>query len=214
MNIVLKNIKKDYKDKRVLDIDKLTIKKGKITGIIGPNGAGKSTLINIIAGLDNDFLGEVEYGGKKLDKNLYKNMTLVNQKPYLFKRNVYDNIAYPLKIRGYKKDYIKDKTDEMLERFDICDLKHKKAHKLSGGESQKVSLSRALIFKPKLLLLDEPTSNIDPDAINIMEREIVNFNKNNNATVLMITHNMAQAKRICDELIYLSKGVVMENGVF
>lgn len=214
MDIFLKDIRKYYKERKILNIDKLTIEKKKITGIIGPNGAGKSTLINIIAGLDNNFLGQVEYNGKKLDNYLYKNITLVNQKPYLFKRSVYDNIAYPLKIRGFNKVDIKNKVEDMIRKFEIDDLKDKRAHKLSGGESQKVSLARALVFNPKLLLLDEPTSNIDPDSIKIMEREIMNFNKSSNSTVIIITHNMSQAKRMCNTLVYLSKGDVIEDDIF
>ncbi|NBI05970.1 ATP-binding cassette domain-containing protein [Senegalia massiliensis] len=214
MDIFLKDIRKYYKERKILNIDKLTIEKKKITGIIGPNGAGKSTLINIIAGLDNNFLGQVEYNGKKLDNYLYKNITLVNQKPYLFKRSVYDNIAYPLKIRGFNKVDIKNKVEDMIRKFEIDDLKDKRAHKLSGGESQKVSLARALVFNPKLLLLDEPTSNIDPDSIKIMEREIMNFNKSSNSTVIIITHNMSQAKRMCNKLVYLSKGDVIEDDIF
>jgi len=213
MDIFLKDIRKYYKERKILNIDKLTIEKKKITGIIGPNGAGKSTLINIIAGLDNKFSGQIEYSGKKLDDYLYKNITLVNQKPYLFKRSVYDNIAYPLKIRGYEKEHLKNKVEDMIKKFDIDYLRDKKAHKLSGGESQKVSLARALVFNPKLLLLDEPTSNIDPDSVKVMEREIINFNKNSNSTVIIITHNMSQAKRICNKLVYLSKGDVIENGI-
>jgi tungstate transport system ATP-binding protein len=164
--------------------------------------------LNIIGGIDKEFEGSIRYNGKLLNKEIATNMTYVFQKPYLFRRKVYDNIAYPLKLRKVNKDRIEKAVQEILERLEITDLVNKKGHKLSGGESQKVALARALIFEPKLLLLDEPTSNIDPESIKVLEREIVRFNKETNGTVLIVTHNLNQAKRICDDIIYLSFGRV------
>lgn len=208
VEISVKNLEKYYSQKQVLNIEDLIIEKGKITGLIGPNGSGKSTLLNIIAGLDKDFNGIIKYDGKLIHRGIYKNMTLVSQKPYLFKRKVYENIGYPLKLRKANREQINIKTEEIIERFEIEDLKYKKAHLLSGGESQKVSLARALVFDPKLLLLDEPTSNIDPESIKIMEREILRFNQETKGTVLIVTHNMEQSERLCDNLIYLEEGKV------
>lgn len=208
MQVSVKNLKRYYSEKLVLDIDNLTMEKGKITGIIGPNGSGKSTLLNIVAGLDDEYLGTVEYNRQLINKNIYRKMTIVSQKPYLFRRKVYDNIEYPLKIRKMKKDKIKMKVDDIIERFEIEDLRDKRAHLLSGGESQKVSLARALVFEPRLLLLDEPTSNIDPESIKIMEREIVRFNEETKGTVIIVTHNMEQSRRLCHDIIYLEEGKV------
>lgn len=208
MKILMQNIRKSYSEKLVLNIEKLEFKKGKITGIIGPNGCGKTTLLHIIAGLDREFSGIVKYNGKLINKNIYNEMTLATQKPYLFKRTVKDNIAYPLKLRNYKKEEIKKETGKIIKQFEIEELKNKKAHLLSGGESQKVNLARAMVFKPKLLLLDEPTSNIDPESIKIMEREILRFNKETKGTILIVTHNMEQSRRLCDHIVYLDEGKV------
>ncbi|SHH16972.1 ATP-binding cassette domain-containing protein [Tepidibacter thalassicus] len=208
MDVQISNLKKYYNDKLVLDIDNLKIKKGIITGIVGPNGAGKSTLLNIIAGMDSDFEGTILYDGKSINKKIYKEMTIVFQKISLFRRSVYENIEYPLKIRGVSKWERRLKVENILKILDIFDLKDKKAHLLSGGESQKVSLGRALVFNPKLLLLDEPTSNIDVNSTIVMEREIVNHNKINNATVVIITHDFKQAKRLCDEIVWIERGKV------
>ncbi len=208
MEVLISDIRKFYSNKLVLYIDRLRFPKGKITGIIGPNGSGKTTLLNIIGGLDKEYTGQVIYDGKALTQGIYKNMTLVTQKPYLFRRKVYENIEYPLKIRKIDKSERRKKVQDIIRRFEIEKLKDEKAHLLSGGESQKVSLARALVFEPKLLLLDEPTSNIDPESIKIMEREILRFNEETKGTVLIVTHNIEQSKRLCDDVIYLEEGKV------
>ena len=208
MEVLISDIRKFYSNKLVLNIDKLRFPKGKITGIIGPNGSGKTTLLNIIGGLDREYTGQVIYDGKALTQGIYRNMTLVTQKPYLFRRKVYENIEYPLKIRKVNKQERIKKVQDIIKRFEIEELQDKKAHLLSGGESQKVSLARALVFEPKLLLLDEPTSNIDPESIKIMEREILGFNEETKGTVLIVTHNIEQSKRLCDDVIYLEEGKV------
>ncbi len=209
MEIQIENVSKTYGEKKVLDIDRLKIEKGKITGIIGANGSGKSTLLNIIAGLDNEFDGAVLYNGSYLDKDIRKNITLVFQTAYLFKRTVYKNIAYPLKIRKVKKEKIKAKVLELMKTLEIEDLKYKIGSKLSGGETQKVALARALVFNPELLLLDEPTSNIDPEYIEHMEKSIIKYNKENKGTVIIVTHNIDQAERLCHNIIKLERGKVI-----
>lgn len=209
MRIELENIKKFYGEKKVLDIDSLGIPEGKITGITGSNGSGKSTMLNIISNMDGDYEGIVRFNGQVLDNNIRNEMTLVFQKPYLFRRRVYDNICYPLKLRNIDKDKQKELALKVIKDLEIEDLMDKKGNKLSGGETQKVALARAMVFNPKLLLLDEPTSNIDPQFTKIIEREIRNFNKNTKATIVIITHNMEQSERLCDEIISLNEGKVI-----
>lgn len=213
MKLYIEKLIKKYGDKEVLNIDKLSIEEGKITGIAGPNGSGKSTLLNIIGRLDYEYLGKIEYNGGNLDRDMERSMTHVFQKPYLFRRSVYDNIAYPLRLRRVEDETEQGLVLDISRRLEIEDLLEKKAHLLSGGESQKVALARALVFGPRLLLLDEPTSNIDPESIKIMEREIMRFNKDTKATVVIVTHNLDQSKRICDNIIYLNLGRVSINGL-
>ncbi|MBZ4646771.1 MAG: putative transporter ATP-binding protein [Clostridia bacterium] len=208
MQISIRNLKKFYNDKLILDIEHLNFPNGKITGLVGPNGAGKSTLLNIISGLDQRYSGSVRYDNKNLDEDVLKKMTLVFQKSYLLRRSVYENIEYPLKIRGIPKSQREKEVEDILKKLGIAELRDKKAHLLSGGESQKVAFARALIFKPQILLLDEPASNIDSDTVEDFERQIINFNREIGATVVMITHNTRQAKRICDKVIYLKNGRV------
>lgn len=209
MKISISYLKKYYKDKLALDIEGLNIHEGKITGIYGPNGSGKTTLLRIISGLDKKFEGNVRFNEKILDKYILQNITLVFQRPHLLKRKVYDNIDYPLKIRNVNKSDRQQKIKSVIDRLEINQIKNNKANQLSGGESQKIALARALVFEPKLLLLDEPTSNIDTASTRIIEREILRYNKENQATIIVITHDLDQAKRMCDEIIYMQDGKVV-----
>jgi len=203
MEVKIVNLKKYYGERQILNIESLDIEKGKITGITGSNGCGKTTLLNIIAGLDKDYNGNINYDGVKLSKKIIENMTIVFQKPYLFKRTVYENIEYPLKIRKMNKSEMKSLVLNTINNLEIEHLMEKKAHLLSGGESQKVALARALVFKPQLVLLDEPTSNIDPDSIKILEREIIRFNEKTGATIIIVTHNVDQSTRLAHKIIQM-----------
>jgi len=128
---------------------------------------------------------------------------MVFQTPYLLKRSVYDNIAYPLQLRHRPSAEIKQKTDAMIARLGIEKLAKQYAHKLSGGESQKVALARALIFEPELVLLDEPMSGIDAASVSFMEQMIQEYAREYRKTVIMITHNARQAEELCDRIVHL-----------
>ncbi len=203
MEVKIQNVKKHYDGKEILNIGEMIIEKHKITSVIGPNGSGKTTLLSMLGGLDFDYSGSILYDGKILSKEIADNVTTVFQKPYLFKRTVYENIEYPLKIRRVKREKRQKKVIDIMGRLDIMDLKDKRADLLSGGESQKVALARSIVFSPKLLLLDEPTSNIDPESIVAMEKEILRFNADSGATILIVTHNMEQNKRLSHKIIEL-----------
>jgi tungstate transport system ATP-binding protein len=206
MEVKVRNLKKYYKENLVLDIADYTFKEGQIIGLRGPNGVGKSTLLNIIAGLDPQFEGEVLYDGKPLDEKIQKEITEVFQKPFLFKRKVKDNIKYPMLLRRLDKVEIERRTLELAKALDIEDLLNKRGNQLSGGEAQKVALARALVIRPKLLLLDEPTSSIDEEAMITIENCILNFHKQSNATIIIVTHDAIQSDRICDEVVFLERG--------
>ncbi len=212
MKIQVREIRKLYDNSVKLNIQELTVQRGQICGIIGANGAGKSTLMRIIAGLDRDFQGKVYYGENR-DRAIPRlAMTVVFQKPYLLQTTVENNIAYPLKLRNYSKHQIHKRVNELLEEFRLTHLAKRKAWKLSGGEIQKVALARALSFKPELLLLDEPTSNIDPQTLTLLENIIKKSNATDNTGVIMVTHNLSQAKRLCHKLLWLNGGEVYAYG--
>lgn len=211
MDITIESLNKKYGDRVVLNIDSLSLENGKIYGIIGPNGAGKSTMLRIIAGLEDTTSGSVLYNNMLKD-SVIKSITYMRQRPYLLRTSVFNNIAYPLKLRKYKKDIIDEKVIDIVKEFNLFDLRNQLATSLSGGEAQKVALARALVFEPKLLLLDEPTANIDPNSIELIEKEILKRNKDKNMTTIIITHNMGQARRLCDELIFMKEGKIVEHG--
>ena len=203
MEVRLEQVSKQYGSKQVFASLNEVFESGKITGLIGDNGAGKSTLLRLIAGLDLDYSGQIYYDGKLLSKPLYQQMTMVFQTPYLLKRSVYDNIAYPLQIRHRSVAEIRQKTEAMIARLGIEKLADQYAHKLSGGESQKVALARALIFEPDLVLLDEPMSGIDAASVRFMEEMIQEYVREYHKTVIMITHNARQAQELCDRIVHL-----------
>ncbi|WP_240503535.1 phosphate ABC transporter ATP-binding protein [Natranaerobius trueperi] len=209
----LKHISKSYNDKTVLDIDNLTIRRGEILGLVGPSGAGKSTLLRILNFIEHTDTGKINFLDKTYTKNklpdldIRRKVTTVFQRPYLMTSSVYQNIIYPLKIRNQSYDH---EVDEIIEKLGLTQLKHKRADKLSGGEAQRVALARALVFKPEVILLDEPTSNLDPANVKIIEDMIEDYRTKLNATIVIVTHNVFQAKRLATKVSLLYKGKLIE----
>jgi tungstate transport system ATP-binding protein len=213
----LHNIKKKY-DKEVLNIDELLIKQGQIHGIIGPSGAGKSTLLRIINLLTPPDSGYVIYKGKKVPANgqgrlvVQRSMALVFQRNLLFKESVYHNIAYGLKARGFKHGEIHKRVTRLLEQIGLIDLSARRADTLSGGEAQRVAIARAIAFEPELLLLDEPTANLDPANVEMIEKIIAGLRSSHSISVIMVTHNIFQAQRVADQVIFINQGKIVESG--
>lgn len=208
MKINIEHLKKNYDGKNVLNIEALEIPSGKITAVIGPNGAGKSTLLNLIAGIDQASGGKIFYDGSNdIPRD---QVTMGFQKPYLLSGSVDKNISYPLKIRGWDKTRIEERLYHLAKELKLTDHRKKKSWKLSGGEIQKVALARSLSFSPKLLLLDEPTANIDPSTVTDIEKILKGFNREEGTTIVIISHNLAQARRISDYVVLLNHGKVVE----
>ncbi len=212
MRLYMNNLTKEYEGRKVLDIGELLIEAGALYGIIGPNGAGKSTLLNLIAGLMRPTAGSLLYGEEMSVSAPYRNMTMVFQTPYLIRTTVEKNIAYPLKLRGWGNEQIEERVGELTEELGLTDFRKQKSWKLSGGETQKVALARALAFRPKLLLLDEPTANVDPSTTAEIERMLKKINEKEGTTVILITHNLVQARRLCEEVLFMDQGKVVEYG--
>lgn len=214
--IEIYNLKKIFENNTVIDIPYLKIKKGKITAVIGPSGSGKSTLMALINGLAKPSEGKIIIEGEEFSANrdyseyIRKQMTMVFQEPVMFKETLEKNIEYGLKLRGVKD--IKNKIFNISELLGIQDKLKQRASTLSGGEASRASLARAMVFEPKLLILDEPTSNLDPQNVAVIEAALKNMQKVLANTIIVVTHNMFQAKRIADEAVFILDGKVVEFG--
>jgi tungstate transport system ATP-binding protein len=213
----MKSLKKTY-DKEVLEVEHLTLTKGCIYGIIGPSGAGKSTLLRMINLLTPPSSGEIIFSGKPVPVNgaerlkLQRRMALVFQQTLLFKDSVWNNVAYGLKARGFPKTEVKERVDLLLEQVGLKEFASRRADTLSGGEAQRVAIARAVAFEPELLLLDEPTANLDPGNIELIEKMITDLARAKDITVVMVTHNIFQARRIADHVIFINQGKIVEMG--
>ncbi|MGB7446188.1 MAG: phosphate ABC transporter ATP-binding protein [Dethiobacteria bacterium] len=215
--IEIENLTKRY-TREVLNIPRLSLERGKIYGIIGPSGAGKSTLLRILNLITPPDSGEIRFDGQPVPENsaarlsLQRRMTLVFQKPVLFKTSVRENVAYGLKARGFKQKEIAGRVGALLEQVGMREMAERRADTLSGGEAQRVALARAVAFNPELLLLDEPTANLDPANVELMEKLIVQLNRDSGMTIIMVTHNIFQARRLAHLVIFLYQGSVVEMG--
>jgi tungstate transport system ATP-binding protein len=210
-NFRLEDIEKNYATVKAIDLINLEVSGGKIIVLIGVNGAGKTTLLRIIAGLDKQDKGCVFFNGETVtDKELRQIATLVFQRTAMFSMSVYDNLAFGLKLRGKKDAEIKERIAETLHNVGLKNFEKRRAKRTSGGEQQRIALARAFLLEPKILLLDEPTANLDPNSATIIERVIMNRRKRENI-IIMATHNLSQAKRIGDEIVHIHNGKIIER---
>lgn len=211
----VENLIKNYGDKNVLNIEAMEIYKNKITAIIGPSGAGKSTLLHLLNGIEPPSSGSIWFEDRRIeykdmDLDIRRSMVMVFQKPVVFSTTVYENLAYGLKLRGIEKKEIEKRVEEMLEVTGLKDKSQQKANTLSGGEAQRVAVARAMIIRPKALLLDEPTTNLDPANVLTIE-ELIKYGKNRyGISVIIVTHNMFQARRLSDNCLFMLGGRIIE----
>ncbi len=212
----IRKLTRIYDEKKVLDIEELELEAGRITGIIGPSGAGKSTLLYILNGLEKPSGGRIVFDGKELkgepDLQTRRQMSMVFQKPTVFNTSVYENMACSLKLRGVNKEETRDRVYELAKLIGLEDKLRQKAATLSGGEAQRLSLARAIIHKPKVLLLDEPTANLDPANVAMIEKLVLLAKTEYKTSIVVITHNMFQARRISEKLVFLLNGSIVESG--
>lgn len=211
----LNGVQQTYNGRTVLDVDDLEIRSGEIMGLVGPSGAGKSTLLRLLGFLEMHTAGILQYGGRQFndawpDLDNRRRVTMVFQKPHLLRRSVSDNIAYALDLRGRANG--RDDVARMLARLGLEELAEAPARTLSGGEAQRVALARALILKPEVLLLDEPTANLDPYNIKLIEEIVRRTNDEDGTTVVIVTHNIFQARRLAHRVGLILSGRLVEVG--
>lgn len=197
-------------DRIILDIDSLSLPQGELTAIAGPNGAGKSTLLNLLAFLTQPDRGIIHFRGTPVRprdfQRLRQQVTLVDQTPYLFPGSVFDNVAYGLKVRGISRYQRPALVAEALSLVDLDGYARRAVTGLSGGEIQRVAIARALVFRPQVVLLDEPTASVDAARMGMVEDLVTNLCAAKRVSVLLSTHNLGQAHRLTDRVIHLTDG--------
>ncbi len=208
----LRQITKVYGKRTVLDIPELDIEAGKIYTLIGPNGAGKTTLLSLLAFLDNPSSGSVHFhstpvgsDGKSMMR-LRRKVVLVDQYPILFTGPVWKNLDFGLKIRKIPKRKRLAMVEEALELVGMQNFYHADAHNLSGGETKRIALARALVVQPEVLLCDEPTANVDTEHQEIILRILERSNREGKLSILFATHYLSQAQRLAQHTLVLQNG--------
>ena len=183
---------------------------GKIIFLLGVNGAGKSTLMRIVSGLEEADSGKILFNNQVIDSKAMRQVsTLVFQKTAMFTMSVYDNLAFGLKIRKVPQEKISPKVADALHDVRLSGFEKRRAKKLSGGEQQRLALARAFLLDSRVLLLDEPTANLDPNSSIIIEKAIA-AKKTANRIIVMATHNLSQARRMADEVVHIYNGQIVE----
>ena len=205
------DLKKEYAGRTVTDIEHLDIRRGEMLALVGPSGAGKSTLLRLLNFLEHPTAGRITYQGQAINGSVplpvRRQVTTVFQRPMLLKASVYANVAYGLRLRGQRVD---GQVRNILARVGLEQLARSPAHKLSGGEMQRVALARALVINPAVLLLDEPTANLDPYNIGLIEDIVRQHNRERGTTVVLVTHNVFQARRLADRVGLMLAGRLIE----
>ncbi|WAC07758.1 MAG: ATP-binding cassette domain-containing protein [Thermodesulfobacteriota bacterium] len=206
-----------YEDRTILNIFSLAFEEKKIHAITGPNGSGKTTLCNILGLLLKPTFGKIWYqeemfyenGG--LPERLRKKITMVHQNPFLFHTTVEKNVAYGLKVRNYSHSQRNQKVASFLKLMGIEHLRHQQGTRLSGGETQRVAVARALAIDPEVLILDEFTANVDRNYVKIIEGVIQDVFRQKNITIFLVTHDENQASRIAHTVTHLIDGEVVDH---
>ena len=194
------------KNKKIFENLSLSFSSKGITVILGPNGSGKTILTKLILGLQKTDKGEIKIANKKNIKFGY-----TPQKTILLRRNVFDNIAFPLAMEGCNKNEIFERVNLYLKKFDIDKFKKNSARKLSGGLAQFISFVRSVITEPDILILDEPFSNLDANLKNKIENYLINHRLKRK--IILVTHDLFQAQRLADEIILMDTGSMVSKSI-
>jgi len=212
--IIVDGLTKQFKN--ILAVNNISFKigKGKIIGLLGPNGCGKSTTIGMMLGLIKPSSGTVIINGQNIEQNrtdLLEKMNFIS--PYVElpkKLTVEENLKVYGRLYGVKN--LKDKISDLMEKLNLLDFKSRKTGELSSGQKNRVSLAKALINDPEILLLDEPTASLDPDVGDYIRGFIENYASNKGATILLASHNMNEVERLCYEVMMMKNGEIIDKG--
>jgi len=215
MKLEIKNLVKKFNSFLAVDDISFEIEKNKTLGLLGPNGCGKTTSIGMMLGLITPTSGQIFINEISLEpKNRIALLSLMNfASPYIElpkKLTVKQNLEVYARLYGVKK--ISDRISEMTEDLNLKDFLNKKTGELSSGQKNRVSLAKSLINKPKLLFLDEPTASLDPDVGDFVREYLEKYKKNNELTVLLASHNMKEVERLCDSIVMMKQGKIVDRG--
>jgi tungstate transport system ATP-binding protein len=210
----LRDVTKEYDGRRVLGVDRLDICRGEIFALVGPSGAGKSTLLRLLNFLEPPTTGCVQFLDAKFNPSrpmplkLSRRVTTVFQRPLLLNRSVSANVSYGLRLRGQRNSA--HRVETALDQVGLNAMARQPARTLSGGEAQRVALARAMVLQPDVLLLDEPTANLDPYNVGLIEDITRTLNRERGTTLILVTHNVFQAKRLAHRVALLLEGQIVE----
>jgi len=207
----LRQVEASYRGRRILEVDQLAVQQGETLVVVGPNGAGKSTLLRLLNFLEPASGGTLHFQAEPVPHpapiELRRRVTTVFQRPALLNRTVWDNVAYGLRVRGRAPG---ERLRGLLRSLDLEGLADARAGSLSGGEAQRAALARALAVEPEVLLLDEPTANLDPYNLSVVEGMIQQLRAEGSCTLVVVTHNVFQARRLADRVAMLHGGRLIE----
>jgi tungstate transport system ATP-binding protein len=216
----LRGVIKSYDGRTVLRIAELDILQGEVLALVGPSGVGKSTLLRLLNFLEAPTQGALRFQGHAVGADgalplaLKRKVTTVFQRPILLNRTVRSNVAFGLRLRQgwwpWSANGKDDRVSEALEHVGLRSLERQRARTLSGGEAQRVALARAMVLEPDVLLLDEPTANLDPYNVGLIEEIIRSLNQEKRTTVVLVTHNIFQARRLAHRVGLLLDGALIE----
>ena len=204
----LENVVVQKRSKNILDNVSLTFDPDGMTIVMGPNGAGKTTLLRLLHGLERPLSGVVRWNCNADDTR--SRQAFVFQTPVMMRRSVLDNIAYPLAVRGIGKSDARDEAADWAKNVGLGEALQLEAANLSGGERQKLAIARALICKPEVLFLDEPTTNLDGKSTREIET-ILRSAYENGTRMIMTTHDIGQARRLATDVVFLNRGRQCEH---
>lgn len=215
MKLQVKNISKKFNSLTAVNNISFEIENNKTLGLLGPNGCGKTTSIGMMLGLITPTSGSIFIDGISLEpKNRIKLLSSMNfASPYIElpkKLTVKQNLEVYARLYGVKE--VRQRTSELIEDLNLQSFLNKKTGELSSGQKNRVALAKSLINKPKLLFLDEPTASLDPDVGDFVRAYIENYKKNNILTILLASHNMKEVERLCDEIIMMKQGQIVDSG--
>lgn len=213
-NVILKHVSKLYDNKKkVINDVSLEIRDKEFLVLVGSSGCGKSTVLRMIAGLEEISEGEIIIGDKVVN-NVHpkdRDISFVFQSYALYPHmSVYDNMAFPLKMRGFKKDEIDKKVREAAEFLDLKELLDRKPKQLSGGQRQRVALGRAIVREPMVFLMDEPLSNLDAKLRAKTRAELKKLHEQLQTTFIYVTHDQTEALTLGDRIAVIDKGVIQQ----